>query len=82
MRMTRREFLALSGTLGAGVALSSLGIDMRPLLAYAEELKKIDKVKSAKQIYSLCYYCSVTCGLICSSDAKTGQSEFRRPYRR
>jgi formate dehydrogenase major subunit len=71
--MTRREFLALSGTLGAGVALSSLGIDMRPLLAYAEELKKIDKVKSAKQIYSLCYYCSVTCGLICSTDAKTGK---------
>jgi len=73
MRMTRREFLALSGTLGAGVALSSLGVDMRPLLAYAEELKKIDKVKSAKQIYSLCYYCSVTCGLICSTDAKTGK---------
>ena len=73
MRMTRREFLALSGTLGAGVALSSLGIDMRPLLAYAEELKKIDKVKSAKQIYSLCYYCSVTCGLICSTDTKTGK---------
>jgi formate dehydrogenase major subunit len=71
--MTRREFLALSGTLGAGVALSSLGIDMRPLLAYAEELKKIDKVKSAKQIYSLCYYCSVTCGLICSTDTKTGK---------
>jgi len=73
MRMTRREFLALSGTLSAGVALSSLGIDMRPLLAYAEELKKIDKVKSAKQIYSLCYYCSVTCGLICSTDTKTGK---------
>jgi len=73
MRMTRREFLALSGTLGAGVALSSLGVDMRPLLAYAEELKKIDKVKSAKQIYSLCYYCSVTCGLICSTDPKTGK---------
>jgi formate dehydrogenase major subunit len=73
MRLTRREFLALSGTIGAGVALSSLGIDMRPVLAYAEELKKIDKVKSAKQIYSLCYYCSVTCGLICSTDPKTGK---------
>jgi formate dehydrogenase major subunit len=73
MRLTRREFLALSGTMGAGVALSSLGIDMRPVLAYAEELKKIDKLKSAKQIYSLCYYCSVTCGLICSTDPKTGK---------
>ena len=41
--------------------------------AYAEELSKIDKVKSAKQTYSLCYYCSVTCGLICSTDSKTGK---------
>ena len=59
--------------MGAGVALSSLGIDMRPIMAYAEELKKIDRVKSAKQTSSLCYYCSVTCGLICSTDSKTGQ---------
>lgn len=73
MGVTRREFLALSGAMGAGVALSSLGIDMRPILAYAEELKKIDKVKSAKQTYSLCYYCSVTCGLVCSTDTKTGK---------
>jgi formate dehydrogenase major subunit len=73
MGVTRREFLWISGTMGAGLALSSLGVDMRPILAYAEELSKIDKVKSAKQIYSLCYYCSVTCGLICSTDPKTGK---------
>jgi formate dehydrogenase major subunit len=73
MGVTRREFLWISGTMGAGLALSSLGVDMRPIVAYAEELSKIDKVKSAKQIYSLCYYCSVTCGLICSTDPKTGK---------
>jgi len=73
MGVTRREFLFISGTMGAGLALSSLGVDMRPMMAYAEELSKIDKVKSAKQTYSLCYYCSVTCGLICSSDPKTGK---------
>ncbi len=73
MGVTRREFLFISGAMGAGVALSSLGVDMRPVLAYAEELSKIDRVKSAKQTYSLCYYCSVTCGLICSTDPKTGK---------
>ena len=73
MGVTRREFLFISGTMGAGLALSSLGLDMRPVVAYAEELSKIDKVKSAKQTYSLCYFCSVTCGLICSSDPITGK---------
>jgi formate dehydrogenase major subunit len=73
MGITRREFLAISGSMGAGLALSSLGIDMRPVKAYAESLGKMDRVKSAKQVYSLCYYCSVTCGLICSTDTKTGK---------
>jgi len=73
MGVTRREFLFISGTMGAGLALSSLGLDMRPVVAYAEELSKFDRVKSAKQTYSLCYYCSVTCGLICSTDPKTGK---------
>ena len=73
MGVTRREFLAVSGAVGAGLALSSLGIDMGPLSAYAEEIKKIDKLRSAKQSTSICCYCSVGCGLICSTDAKTGK---------
>ncbi len=73
MGVTRREFLFISGAMGAGVALSSLGVDMRPVVAYAEELKKIDRIKTAKQTTSICYHCSVNCGLICSSDPKTGQ---------
>jgi len=73
MALTRREFLARSGTLVGGLALSSLGIDLSPVIAYAEEMKKIDKVKSAKQTTSVCCYCSVGCGLICSTDTKTGK---------
>lgn len=73
MGVTRREFLLISGAMGAGLALSTLGLDMRPVEAYAEELSKIEKLKSAKQTYSLCYYCSVNCGLICSADSKSGQ---------
>jgi formate dehydrogenase major subunit len=73
MALTRRKFLAGSGILVGGLALSSLGIDLSPVLAYAEEMKKIDKVKSAKQTTSICCYCAVGCGLISSTDAKTGK---------
>ena len=70
MTVSRREFLVISGVAGAGLALSSLGIDMGPVKAYAQELKKIDKMKSAKQSTTICPYCAVGCGLICSTDTK------------
>jgi formate dehydrogenase major subunit len=73
MKVTRREFLVGSGTLVGGLALSSLGIDLGPLTSYADEMKKIDRVKSAKQSTSICCYCAVGCGLICSTDTKTGK---------
>jgi len=73
MALTRREFLAGSSALVGGLALSSLGIDLSPVIAYAEERKKIGEVKSAKQTTSVCCYCSVGCGLICSTDTKTGK---------
>jgi len=73
MALTRREFLAGSGALVGGLALSSLGIDLSPVIAYAEERKKIGEVKSAKQTTSICCYCSVGCGLICSTDTTTGK---------
>jgi len=74
MKVTRREFLMLSGQVCAGIALSScLGIDTKAVEEYVEEMKKIDRLKTARQTTSLCYYCSVTCGLICSTDAKTGK---------
>ncbi len=74
MKITRRRFLLLSSQVGAGIALSEgLGIDMRPAFAYVDNIKKMDRIKTAKQTTSLCYYCAVTCGLICSTDPKTGK---------
>jgi len=73
MKVTRRDFLVKSSALVGGLALSSLGIDLSPVIAYAEEMKKIDKVKSAKQTTSICCYCAVGCGLIASLDTKTGK---------
>jgi len=70
MEVTRREFLVFTGIAGAGLALSSLGVNLGPLKAYAAEQKKIDKVKTAKQSTTICPYCAVGCGLICSTDTK------------
>ncbi len=70
MGMTRREFLVVSGAFGMGLALSNLGVDMGPVAAYAAELK-IDKMKAAKQSATICPYCAVGCGTICSTDTKS-----------
>lgn len=70
MEVTRREFLVFTGVAGAGLALSSLGVNLGPVKAYAAEQKKIDKVKTAKQSTTICPYCAVGCGLICSTDTK------------
>jgi formate dehydrogenase major subunit len=56
--ITRRDFLKLSlGTL----VLTGIGLDLKPVKAYAEEELKI---KGAKEITTVCPYCSVGCGLI------------------
>jgi formate dehydrogenase major subunit len=73
MEITRRGFLTLSGAVGSGIALSGLGIDLRPMMAYADELNKMNRVKTAKQVSTVCCYCSVGCGLICSVDTLTGK---------
>ncbi len=73
MEITRRGFLGLSGAVGSGIALSTLGIDLRPMRAYADELNKMHRIKLAKQVITTCCYCSVGCGLICSVDKTTGK---------
>ena len=69
MKLTRRDFFKISGAATAGLALSGLGIDLRPVQAYASELR----TKNAKETPTICCYCSVGCGIICHTDAKTGQ---------
>jgi len=73
MQITRRGFLTLTGAMGGGVALSSLGLNLNPTRAYANELSKMDRIKIAKQVTTICCYCSVGCGLVCSVDKATGK---------
>lgn len=70
MDITRRGFLKLTGTFGAA---SALGLNFRPAQAYAAELDKMNRLKMAKQYTTVCCYCSVGCGLICSVDTVTGK---------
>jgi formate dehydrogenase major subunit len=72
MNVTRREFLVISGAVGAGLALSNLGIDLGPTKAYADDVK-VNKLKSAKQSTTICPYCAVGCGIICSTDSGSGK---------
>lgn len=73
MSLTRREFLKLSGCAGAGLAFVGLGLDLSSVAAFAAEVKKVDRLKSARQTISTCYFCSVACGILCSTDTKTGR---------
>ena len=73
MELTRRGFFSLSGAVGSGIVLSGLGIDLRPTQAYAEGLDKMNRIKAARQVTTICCYCSVGCGLICSVDKLTGK---------
>ena len=73
MKITRRGFLTLSSAVGGGIALSSLGLNLKPTRAYADELDKMNRVKVAKQTTTICAYCSVGCGLVCSTDKATGK---------
>ncbi len=73
MEITRRGFLILSGSVGSGVALSSLGLSLDPIEAFAAEANKMQRVMTARQVSTVCCYCSVGCGLICSVDKVTGK---------
>ena len=69
MKLTRRNFLKVSGAATAGLALNGLGFNLRSVEAYSGELR----TKDAKETPTICCYCSVGCGIICHTDAKTGK---------
>ncbi len=69
MKLTRRDFLKISGAATAGLALSGMGLDLSTVEAYSWQLR----TKDAKETTTICCYCSVGCGIICHTDKKTGQ---------
>ncbi len=71
--MKRRAFIKMSCCLGASLALSGLGISLAPVQTWARDMEKINALKEARQTTTICCYCSVGCGLICSTDKATGK---------
>jgi formate dehydrogenase major subunit len=60
MKVTRRDFIKVSGLGVASIALAQLGFDLKPAEAYAAGLK----IKGAQEAISICPFCSVCCHLI------------------
>src|SRR6266478_2473204 len=57
MSLSRRDFFKYAGTTGAGVAMGTATLDLRPVAAAATTIK----LKEAKVHTSVCPYCSVGC---------------------
>ncbi len=60
MQLNRRDFLKVTGAGIACLSLSQLGFDLKPLRAYAAELK----IAGSKEVISVCPFCSVSCHII------------------
>ena len=60
MKITRREFIQISGATAAGLAVSGLGFDLSPVRSHAQMLK----TKYARETTTICPYCAVGCGAI------------------
>ena len=66
MEVTRRKFLQVSGATAAGLAVSGMGFDLKPIKAHAQMLK----TQYAKETTTICPYCAVGCGLIVHTSKK------------
>ena len=63
MDFTRREFIKTVGTSAVGAAALGLGFDLKPFQSHAQTLK----IRFARETTSICCYCAVGCGIICST---------------
>ncbi len=62
MDYNRRDFLKVSGTGVLGLSLMQLGVDIKPVQAYTATLK----TEGAREIVTICPFCSVSCHIIAS----------------
>ena len=66
MDVNRRDFLKITGISAAGAAILGLSLNLNPIKSHAQSLK----INHCKETTSICCYCAVGCGVICS----TGQA--------
>jgi formate dehydrogenase major subunit len=68
MNINRRQFIQVTGASAAGLAVSSLGFDLKPVKAHAQMLK----TEHAKETTTICCYCAVGCGAIVHTSRSGG----------
>jgi len=69
MEISRRQFLkGTSAALVGGLALSSLGIDIKSARVYAGNLLNDNKLRNTTLTTSICAYCGGGCGILVSSE--------------
>ena len=61
MNLTRRKFIKVTGLGAASIALSNVGFGLGCASGYSKKLK----IKGAKEVISICPFCSVSCHFIC-----------------
>jgi formate dehydrogenase major subunit len=66
MNVTRRKFIKISGATATGLAVASLGFNLKPAKAHASMLK----TKYARETTTICCYCAVGCGAIVHTSRK------------
>lgn len=69
MKVTRRQFLKITGGTVASFAVMDLGFDMQ---ATAAEVKGL-RIKDVKPVPTVCPYCASGCGLLVYSEIKDGK---------
>ena len=57
MRFSRRQFLKLAGAGAMCLTLGSFGVNVDEAFAYSKKLK----IEGAKEVVSICPFCSVCC---------------------
>jgi formate dehydrogenase major subunit len=67
MEVNRRQFIKVTGAGVACLSLTQLGVDLTPVQAYTSSLK----IEGAKEVFSICPFCSVSCHII--SHVKDGK---------
>lgn len=66
MNVTRRKFIKISGATATGLAVASLGFNLKQTRAHAEMLK----TRYARESTTICCYCAVGCGAIVHTSRK------------
>jgi formate dehydrogenase major subunit len=76
MDVNRRQFIQITGATAAGLAVSGLGFDLKPVKAHAQDAE--DQV--CQGTTTICCYCAVGCGAIVhtSKGRRPGHQHRRR----